>query len=282
MTTDTPSTSIEQSIVDLESSIRSAQVQRNQLWEHEQDLKEQLEVAKQRQFEAGLRGVLDEDIRLADEVFRHSPYPGTVVYNRETKSPRVGIGPDWSDGTYDSMRRYVSKLDVDKPSGKMILWLARRLLETMDALTEARETQFPQLEVGPVTQELIDWSTPRIRSEQALRDALGDIEKHLERGTRVVHINTPGASLSAGAPSSPPLPPQGESVWAHDEMPDQPITTRLRPVFSRKLGAWLILHSDMCEPGQTSIVAQLTVTSTPAVDAMYAQAICDRFNEVTR
>lgn len=53
---------------------------------------------------------------------------------------------------------------------------------------------------------------------------------------------------------------------------------KLRPVFNRRLGQWVICHDLLCERGETSIVATVTTSLFPDADQAIASAICDGFN----
>lgn len=53
---------------------------------------------------------------------------------------------------------------------------------------------------------------------------------------------------------------------------------KLRPVFNRRLGHWVICHDQWCKPGETSIVATIMNSLDAEADEKIAREICERFN----
>ncbi len=53
---------------------------------------------------------------------------------------------------------------------------------------------------------------------------------------------------------------------------------KLRPVYNRRLGQWLLCHNKWCDKGETSIVATILTGLDPKEDEDWARLICERFN----
>lgn len=55
---------------------------------------------------------------------------------------------------------------------------------------------------------------------------------------------------------------------------------RLRAVYNKRFGQWVICHDQWCQRGETSIVATVTTTEDEAKDAEIARKIAERWNMV--
>lgn len=55
---------------------------------------------------------------------------------------------------------------------------------------------------------------------------------------------------------------------------------RLRAIYNKKFGQWVICHNLWCKQGETSIIATVTTSLDEKADGEIAEKLCERWNMV--